>query len=114
MRVGDINERLDLTLDEQGWLSLRPSGAKYRGGDYFGEFDENNKLHGRSIGIFPNNNIFIQYLDKARDEPGRVYVGIMLAYLHSIIEFTTGSLIYILSDGVFIVGEYNKKDGKIC
>ena len=58
VRVGDINERLNLTHDEQDWLSLRPSGALYVSRDEygakFGEFNHKNKLHGRGIHIFPN------------------------------------------------------------
>ena len=29
VRVGDITKRLNLTYDDQDWLSLRPSGAQY-------------------------------------------------------------------------------------
>ena len=29
VRLEDINERLNLTHDDQDWLSLRPSGAQY-------------------------------------------------------------------------------------
>ena len=40
VRVGDINERFNLTHDEQDWLSLRPNGEKYTD-EYnrFGEFN---------------------------------------------------------------------------
>ena len=39
VRVGDINERFNLTHDEQDWLSLRPKGEKYNNGKEFGEFN---------------------------------------------------------------------------
>ena len=39
VRVGDINERFNLTHDEQDWLSLRPLGEKYADGHYFGELN---------------------------------------------------------------------------
>jgi len=43
VRVGDIFERLNLTHDEQDWLSLRPSGDKYTNGMDFGESNEINE-----------------------------------------------------------------------
>ncbi len=39
VRLGDISERLNLTHNEQDWLSLRPTGKKYMYGTYLGEFN---------------------------------------------------------------------------
>ena len=49
VRVCDINERFNLTHDEQDWLSLRPLCEKYTDGKSFGEFNQDDKLLGRGI-----------------------------------------------------------------
>ena len=95
VRVGDISERLNLTHDDQDWLSLRPSGVKYteEWGEYFGEFNENNEPHGRGIYIFSDGDIYIQYWNNGRSAPGN--------YLD------------IRNDGVVEVGEYYLRDGEL-
>jgi hypothetical protein len=70
VRVGDITERLNLTHDNQDWLSLRPSDAKYYYEGIFGEFNEKNKLHGRGIRIDSYGDIFIGYFNKGWRAPG--------------------------------------------
>ncbi len=63
-RVGDIDERFNLQLEGQDWLSLKPTQTQYHERkpwvtfDSFGEFD-NNKLSGRGIKIWHDGHILI-------------------------------------------------------
>ncbi len=90
-RVGDINERLNLTHDNHDWLSLRPSGARYFKDDYFGEFSEKNNPHGRGIYIYFDGDIRFQYYHNGAT--------------------ASGNYIHIYKDGEFDVGEGYFKDG---
>ncbi len=57
----------------------------------FGEFNQDNDLHGRGIQIWNDGEIWIGYYEKG--------------------GLSTGNYIYIRYDGVFWVGEKYLKDG---
>ncbi len=93
VRVSDINKRFNLTHDDQDWLSLRPSGARYLSGSFFGEINAKNSLHGRGIEIDSKGNIAIQHWDNCGWAPGY--------------------FIWIMSDGYVSVGEWYLEDGEM-
>ncbi len=93
MRVGDITDRLNLTIDDQDWLSLRPSDNRYFIDDYFGDFDEYNKLNGRGIKIDSFDG------------------SITIAFWKHCNFLAPGNYLAIWSSGDVSVGEYYMKDG---
>jgi hypothetical protein len=84
-----IIPRLNAWHDANNWLSMRPSAQYYdvdRDKTKFGEFNDDNELHGRCIRISKYGGIDIGYFAN-----GRV---------------STGNYIHILRYGGFRVGEY--------
>ncbi len=89
-----IVPRLNGWHDAENWLSMRP-GAQYYRDDFvntlFGEFNNDNKLHGRGIEIWNDGFIVLGY--------------------HEIGRWSTGNYIRISKDGWFTVGKKYIKDG---
>ena len=103
VRVGDINKRLNLTHDNQDWLSLRPSGARYFIDKYFGEFDAKNNPHGRCIQFTTYGDINIGYYNNG-DRFGN------FIYIHREGDFDVGEW-YLKDDGFHVRGTRYMPDG---
>jgi hypothetical protein len=72
---------------------MQPNPLRYRSkyDGKFGEVNEDNKLHGRSIHIWDDGDIRIGYYEDG--------------------NLSTGNYIHLLSDGVFFVGEFYMEEG---
>ena len=60
LKIAKIIPRLNQWNDAKNWLSMRPDTRYFEVTDYhtsFGEFDENNELHGRGIFIVNDGSI---------------------------------------------------------
>jgi len=88
----------DVPNIESGFMGISGKHTEYEDGgidhQYFGEHNDNDKLHGRGIYICSDGFIHIRYWDDG--------------------EYAPGNNLYIDSDGSVSVGELYLKDGKRC
>lgn len=92
IRVCDISQRLKSHKNKQNWLSMNPKNSKYimwGKTQQFGECNENNRLQGKGIQIYPLGTIVI----------GNFADGIN----------TAGHYIVIKIGDEFSVGEYKRE-----
>ncbi len=65
VEIAKVNSRLNRNNDAYNWLSMKPVTSNYfkdfSTGTYFGELNENNKLHRRGIFIWDGGRIDIGY-----------------------------------------------------
>ena len=83
---------LEYFLGKQPLTSLQAKPGGF-GRKYYGEVNADGKQHGRGIIIWNDGFIHIGYFKNG--------------------DRSTGNYIHILSDGVFVVGEYYMKDGRL-
>jgi hypothetical protein len=93
--IARVEQRAAISVrDYLGFGNHTQVGLKYlkvNGDDFIGEFNSDNKLHGRGIRIYRDGYIGIQYWNNGSLAPG--------------------NYIYIHGDGAFRVGEYYLKAG---
>ena len=93
-RLATVEQRMGKSVREHlGFGLVSASAIKVVDGD-IGEFNEDNKLHGRGMNNYYNGIIGIGYYKDG--------------------ECATGNYLEIWSDGNFEVGECYLKDGKLC
>ena len=95
--IARVEQRASISVrDYIGFGNHTQVGLKYlkvNGNDCIGEFNSDNKLHGRGIYINLNGSIFIGYWNNGALAPGEC--------------------IYIWSSGMFEVGEVYLKEGRM-